>query len=78
VWGDTGRVALVPVNTATCKTTHMYQQTIDADKSDFMADSRYKSHTNRLWVVTLCSQAGSRPSEPHVSGTANSSAVTLF
>jgi hypothetical protein len=22
VWGDTGRVALVPVNTATCKTTH--------------------------------------------------------
>jgi hypothetical protein len=24
VWGDTGRVALVPVNTATCKTTHTH------------------------------------------------------
>jgi hypothetical protein len=24
VWGDTGRIALVPVNTATCKTTHTH------------------------------------------------------
>jgi uracil DNA glycosylase len=27
VWGDTGRVALVPVNTATCKTTHTHTHT---------------------------------------------------
>jgi hypothetical protein len=27
VWGDTGRVALVPVNTDTCKTTHTHTHT---------------------------------------------------
>jgi hypothetical protein len=29
VWGDTGRVALVPVNTTTCKTTHTLVHRMD-------------------------------------------------
>jgi hypothetical protein len=41
VWGDTGRVAPVPVNTATCTTTHTHKHTLHTLCLEFRAKQQH-------------------------------------